>query len=72
MGSVRESTFDVLDPEVVVLGPGAAVISFQWSETTVDAGGTVAQQEGAITLVFQRRAGEWLVVRAHESFSAAQ
>lgn len=67
MGAVRESTFEIMDPEVEVLGPNAAVVSFQWSEVTVDTDGSTADHAGAITLVYERRDGEWLVIRAHES-----
>lgn len=69
MASLRESTFEVLDPDVVMLGDSAGVVSFCLREVMVDRGGAVAEVEGALTLVYQRRDGDWVVVRAHESLT---
>jgi uncharacterized protein (TIGR02246 family) len=67
IASLREATFDVLNPEVEVLGPNAAVISFELREVMLDESGATTELNGAMTLVYERRDGRWLVVRAHES-----
>jgi len=67
IASLRESTFEVLNPEVEVLGPNAAVISFELREVMVDTSGASTELRGVLTLVFERRRGQWLVVRAHET-----
>lgn len=67
MDVLRESTFEVIDPEVVVLGPDAAVVSFRLREVMVDRSGATMDLAGAMTLVWARHRGEWRVVQAHES-----
>ncbi|HSK18108.1 MAG TPA: SgcJ/EcaC family oxidoreductase [Longimicrobiales bacterium] len=67
LASLRESTFEVLDPEVEVLGPAAAAVTFGVREVMVDTAGATTDIEGVLTLVFETRRGRWLVVRAHES-----
>lgn len=67
IGSLRESTFELTDPEVEVLGRQAAAVSFGLRERMVDASGGETELNGALTLVYERRGGQWLVVRAHES-----
>jgi uncharacterized protein (TIGR02246 family) len=67
IGALRESTFEVLDPEVEVLGPNGAAISFELRELMVDHSGVTTALNGVLTLIYERREGRWLVVRAHES-----
>ncbi len=71
MEALAESTFEVSDPDVEILGPDAAVISFGLREVMVDRNGDVTDLRGALTLVWERREGEWRVVRAHESLPPA-
>lgn len=52
-----------------VLGRDAAAVTFGLREVMVDGSGDVTDLREALTLVWERREGEWLVVRAHESLT---
>lgn len=67
IASLRESTFEVVNPDVEVLGANAAAISFEIREVMLDRTGAITEVNGALTLVWERREGRWLIVRAHES-----
>jgi uncharacterized protein (TIGR02246 family) len=67
IGSLRESTFEILNPEVEALGASGATISFELREVMIDASGATTELNGVMTLVYERRGGRWLIVRAHES-----
>lgn len=67
IGSLRESTFEILNPAVEALGTGGATISFELREIMVSASGATTELNGVMTLVYERRGGRWLIVRAHES-----
>jgi ketosteroid isomerase-like protein len=67
IGSLRESTFEILNPEVEALGASGATISFELREVMIDASGATSELNGVMTLVYERRGGRWLIVRAHES-----
>jgi ketosteroid isomerase-like protein len=69
MGGDRDWSGDVRDVRVEVLGPDAGTASYTWRATVVDTAGNEEEHAGAVTVVFERREGEWRVVRAHESQS---
>ena len=66
-GALRSSTFEILDPQVRVLSPDAATISFGLRELMVDTAGVATDLRGALTLVWWRRTEGWRVIVAHES-----
>ena len=55
------------EPEVDVLGPGAAVASVRLRGTAADSAGETREVHAAKTLVYELQDGEWKVVQAHES-----
>lgn len=57
------------DRTVEVLGPDAAVFSGSWTLTQTDTTGARTDDAGVITLVYERRSGEWEIVHAHESLA---
>jgi hypothetical protein len=67
MAALRSSTFEIFDPQVEVLGPNGAAISFRLREVMVDTRGATTDLRGALTLVWSRRSEGWRVVLAHES-----
>ena len=69
LAALRESTFDIMDPEVEPLGDDAAVVSFALRERMVSRQDAVTDLRAVLTLVWERRDGRWLVVRAHESLT---
>lgn len=68
MAGLRRWSTKLLDPQVEVLGPDAAVASFRYRGEAVDTAGRAREISAAVTLVFERRGGEWKIVQAHESF----
>lgn len=68
MARDRDWSGDVGDVQVEVLGRDAGVASYTYRTTVVDTAGDEEEVTGAVTVVFERREGEWRVVRAHESF----
>lgn len=58
----------MMEPQVEVLGPDAGVVSFRYRGEAVDTAGTTREMTAAVTVVFERRNGEWKIVQAHESF----
>lgn len=58
----------MMEPQVEVLGPDAGVVSFRYQGEAVDTAGNPQKLTAAVTVVFERRSGEWKVVQAHESF----
>ena len=67
IGTLRSSTFEILNPRVDVLGADAAAVSFQLRELMVDTAGQTTDLRAALTLVWARRADGWKIVLAHES-----
>jgi uncharacterized protein (TIGR02246 family) len=66
-GSLQESTFEISDSHVEVLGPDAGVISFDLREVMVDTTGATTDLNAAMTLIWQRQRDEWRITIAHES-----
>jgi len=69
VSSLRESTFEIADQETEVLGRNAGVTTFTLREVMTDTTGQVTDIQAVLTLVVERRNGNWMIVRAHESFS---
>jgi hypothetical protein len=69
INALRESAFEIHDPEVKVLGPGAAVIPFRLHETLIDKSENTTIINGMLFLVYERRNDQWQIVLAHESLS---
>lgn len=70
---MRSWSMEVIDPDVEVLGPDAAVVSFVMDTEVVDASGQADDYgSGALTYVFERRDGEWQIVLMHESAAVPQ
>lgn len=65
--ALAESTFEVLDPRVSVIGKDHGVISFELKETFLDEKGSYEELEAAMTLVWRMEGQDWKVVMAHES-----
>lgn len=61
---------EVVDPRVRVMGPDAAVVGFVSRGEVVRRTGETESVEGAFTLVYERRHGEWKIVHVHESSAA--
>lgn len=59
---------EMINPQVEVLGPDAGVVSFRYRGEVVDTAGATQDISAAVTVVFERRGGEWTAVQAHESF----
>jgi uncharacterized protein (TIGR02246 family) len=57
------------DMQVSVLAPTAAVLTGTYRETAVDKNGAQTKLRGAWTGVYERRAGKWGIVQAHESYA---
>lgn len=68
MAGIERWSTELVDPRVEVLGPDAGVVSFRYEGEWEDTDGETRDIEAALTLVFERRDGEWTVVQAHESF----
>jgi uncharacterized protein (TIGR02246 family) len=71
MAAHTQAHWTLKEPEVEVLGSDAAVVSGRWSLTQTDMAGLETEDAGAITLVYERRNGEWKIVHAHESLPGA-
>lgn len=69
MSVLKMTTFEVENPEVKVLGPDAAVITFRLHETLVDKSENTTVINGMLSLVYERSNDQWQIVRAHESLS---
>lgn len=67
MSAIEKWSTEITDFRVEVLGPHAAVASFQYEGQWMDTAGETRDIAAAVTLVFERRDGEWTVVQAHES-----
>ncbi len=67
MAAYQEYPVDVTETRIEVLGRDAAVASLIFRAQPVDTAGESREVEAAITLVYERRDGEWKVVQAHES-----
>lgn len=52
------------DLEITLLGSNAAVSSFRFRDSIITREGDLIQARGPTTLVWQRRGGEWRVLRA--------
>lgn len=68
MAKYRKFSTTVMDPQVEVLGRDAGVVSFRYRGRAADTAGNSQKLTAAVTVVFERRNGEWRVVQAHESF----
>jgi ketosteroid isomerase-like protein len=69
--SIRDNlgSFQYMDPrfsdlETKVLGRDAAVVSFTFRDSLVDASGATLVLRGPTTLVWERRGAEWLITYA--------
>jgi hypothetical protein len=58
------------DLRVVAIGPDAAVASFTFQDSIVMTDGTFTRSRGATTLVWERRAGRWVMVAGHAEHEA--
>ena len=67
MQSLRASTFEISDPDIEVLGETAGVLTFSLREEMIDRQGNRTDLRAMLTLVYEYRDGEWVIVRAHES-----
>lgn len=67
MAAHRSNPIEITDSEVEVLGPEAGVVTGSYSSQAVDTAGQSETLNGAFTFVYERRDGEWLLVRGHES-----
>lgn len=67
MATFQRSSFEMVDPTVEVLGQGAAAISLGYHGEYVDSAGQTHGGTSLMTLVYEKRDGEWLIVRAHQS-----
>lgn len=66
--SMQKWSAEMHDPYVKVLGPNAAVVSFEFSSGVLNAAGEPDDYgSGALTYVFERRDGKWKIVLIHES-----
>jgi uncharacterized protein (TIGR02246 family) len=55
------------DPQIDVLAENAAVASFRYKGQAVDTTGNARDVSAAVTLVYQRRDGDWKIIQVHES-----
>ena len=78
LNELREGNFwnvswsiKIVEPRVRILGADAALVAFRLvgSETPKD--GTTRPYSAAISLIFQRVRGEWLIVHVHDSSGPA-
>ncbi len=65
--SMKEYKHTTIDPFIEVLGPDAAMTSFQFDGEIINPDGTLMDYDGALTYVFKRNDGEWKIVLVHES-----
>lgn len=72
MAAFERYSTEILDPRVEVLGPNGGVVSFRYRGQVADTTGDTRSVSAAVTLVFERRNGQWKVVQAHESFVPSQ
>lgn len=72
MAAFERYSTEILAPRVEVLGPNGGVVSFRYRGQVADTTGNARSVSAAVTLVFERRNGEWKVVQAHESFVPSQ
>lgn len=68
MGAFESFSTTMMGARVEVLGPDAGVVSFRYRGEAVDTAGNTQEMTAAVTVVFERRGGQWKVVQAHESF----
>lgn len=70
---LQQSTIEILEePQVRVLGPKAAIVSFRYKGTNVNSNGNSNEVTAAISAVLEHRQGEWKIVLAHESTASQQ
>ena len=67
IGDLDEYSIDMTGPSVEILGRDAGIVSFLFRDHGVDMAGVVTETEGALSYVFERRAGVWKLVRIHHS-----
>lgn len=72
MAAYQEFTTELSDPQVEVLGPDAAVVSFKYKGTAVDTTGNQKSLNAAFSVIFERRNDEWKIIQAHESIVPSQ
>ncbi len=58
---------ETVEPHVEVLGPDAGVVSYGFRGQVVTPDGETQDYSGALSIVFERRDGDWKVVLIHES-----
>lgn len=67
MAAYESYTIEPSDPQIRALGPDAAVASFTYTGQAVDTAGSSQNVQPAITLLYERREGDWTNSLAHES-----
>lgn len=67
MPAIEAWSTEITDKRVEVLGPDAGVASIRYEGQWTDTAGETRDIAAAVTLVFERRDGEWTAVQAHES-----
>lgn len=67
MPAIEAWSTEITDTRVEVLGPNAGVASLRYEGEWTDTAGATRDIAAAVTLVFERRDGEWTAVQAHES-----
>lgn len=58
-----------ISPDIQVLSPTSAISSFLFNGTVNRRNGTTEPVAAAVSLVFEKRNGEWWIVHVHESGS---
>ena len=64
---LEEYGIEMIDPDVQVLGPDEAVVSFRYRHRESNSSGSVRESEGAMRYVFERRNRVWKIVRVVQS-----
>lgn len=67
MAAYRSYPVEITDADVEVLGPDAGVVTGTYRAQPVDTAGESQTLNAAFTFVYERRGGDWLLVRGHES-----
>lgn len=67
MAAHRSFPIEITDADVEVLGPDAGVVTGSYYTQPVDTAGESQSLNAAFTFVYERRGGDWLLVRGHES-----
>lgn len=66
--NLKETTFEIIDPVVHQANNDLAIISCKLKETFLDKNDNYDEITGAMTLVWEKNNGKWMIAIAHESF----